>query len=50
MRKIVRCTCGIDLQSADESALIKLVQQHAKEAHELSLSNEQVRAMMEVEQ
>ena len=50
MSKIVRCTCGIELRSADETDLIGQVQRHAKEAHDLDLDDEQVRAMMEVEQ
>ncbi len=48
--KIVRCTCGIELRSADEAHLIAQVRRHAAEAHGLDLSDEQVRAMMEIEQ
>lgn len=50
MEKIVRCSCGIELRDRDEVHLIRQVQQHAKEAHDLDLSDEQVRAMMEVAQ
>ena len=50
MTKIVRCTCGVELRSADEADLIERVQEHAKAAHDLALSDEQVRAMMEIEQ
>ena len=48
--KVVRCTCGIELRGADEVHLIAEVQRHAADAHGLDLSDEQVRAMMEVEQ
>jgi hypothetical protein len=50
MTKVVRCTCGIELRDADEARLIAQVQRHAKEAHDLTLSDEQVRAMMEIDQ
>jgi hypothetical protein len=50
MTKVVRCACGLDLRDADETRLIARVQQHAKEAHDLDLNEEQVRAMMEIEQ
>ncbi|HUF27382.1 MAG TPA: DUF1059 domain-containing protein [Gemmatimonadaceae bacterium] len=50
MTKLVRCTCGVELRSPDERELIGQVQEHATEAHELQLSDEQVRAMMEVDQ
>ncbi len=50
MTKVVRCACGLDLRDADEENLIARVQQHAKEAHDLDLNDEQVRAMMEIEQ
>ena len=50
MRKVVRCMCGIELRSETESELIAMVQQHAHEAHDLTLDDEQVRAMMEIDQ
>ena len=50
MSKVVRCACGLNLRDADETRLIGRVQQHAKEAHDLDLNEEQVRAMMEIEQ
>ena len=48
--KVVRCTCGIELRGTDEAHLIREVQRHAAEAHGLDLNDEQVRAMMEIEQ
>jgi predicted small metal-binding protein len=50
MAKVVRCSCGVELRDQDESALIEQVQAHAREAHDLTLSDEQVRDMMEVDQ
>jgi predicted small metal-binding protein len=50
MTKVVRCACGLNLRDADEMRLIGRVQRHAKEAHDLDLNEEQVRAMMEIEQ
>jgi predicted small metal-binding protein len=50
MTKVVRCSCGINLRDGDEQKLIAQVQQHAREAHDLNLTEEQVRAMMEIEQ
>jgi predicted small metal-binding protein len=50
MTKIVRCLCGFELRDTDEARLIARMQQHAREAHGLELSDEQVRALMEIEQ
>ncbi len=48
--KVVRCTCGVELRDESDDALVETVQRHAREAHELELSREQVLAMMEIEQ
>jgi predicted small metal-binding protein len=50
MGKVVRCSCGVELRSQDEDELIRRVQEHARQAHDLALSEEQVRAMMEIDQ
>jgi hypothetical protein len=50
MRKIVRCSCGMQFQESDEGVLIALVRRHALEAHALELSDDQIRDLMEVEQ
>ena len=50
MRKIVRCACGMELSGENEAELIRLVQNHAQAAHELDLSADQVRDMMEIDQ
>jgi predicted small metal-binding protein len=48
--KAVHCTCGVEIRNQDETQLIRDVQKHASEAHNLTLSDEQVRAMMFIEQ
>lgn len=50
MRKIVRCSCGMQFQNEDEAQLIVLVRAHALEAHALELSDDQIRDLMEVDQ
>lgn len=50
MKRMVRCTCGVELRSGDENDLVGRVQRHATEAHDLPLNEEQVRAMMEIDQ
>jgi predicted small metal-binding protein len=48
--KVVRCSCGVEMRSRDEAELIRRVQEHAREVHDLALSEEQVRTMMEIDQ
>jgi predicted small metal-binding protein len=48
--KAVHCTCGVEIRNQDEAQLIRDVQKHASEAHNLTLNDEQVRAMMFIEQ
>lgn len=50
MRRIVRCSCGMQFQEEDETLLISLVRRHARDAHALELSDDQIRDLMEVEQ
>jgi predicted small metal-binding protein len=49
MRKVVRCSCGVEIRAEDERVLIARVQQHAREAHDLTLTDEQVLAMAEID-
>jgi predicted small metal-binding protein len=49
MNKVVRCSCGVEIRADDERDLIDQVQSHAKEAHDLTLNDEQVLAMAEIE-
>ena len=50
MRKIVRCSCGMQFQDEDETTLIDLVRRHARDAHALELSDDQIRDLMEIDQ
>ncbi len=50
MVRVVRCECGGVIREREESALIDAVKRHAWEAHQLRFSDEQVLAMMEIEQ
>jgi predicted small metal-binding protein len=48
--KVVRCSCGVEMRSRDEGELIRQVQAHAQDVHDVVLTAEQVRAMMEIDQ
>jgi predicted small metal-binding protein len=48
--KVVRCSCGVEMRGQDEGELIRRVQEHARDVHDVALSEEQVRAMMEIDQ
>lgn len=50
MGKVVRCTCGVEVRGEDDADLVLQVQQHAREAHDLTLSEQQVQGMMEIDQ
>ena len=47
--KVVRCSCGVEMRDQNEDQLIRQVQAHARDVHDLVLSEEQVRAMMEID-
>jgi predicted small metal-binding protein len=39
----------VEIRDSEEARLVRSVQKHAREAHGLEMSEEQVRAIMEVE-
>jgi predicted small metal-binding protein len=43
----VTCPCGGSIEADDEEGLVSQVQDHAKNAHDLDLSREQVLEMAE---
>jgi predicted small metal-binding protein len=45
MRKAIQCDCGWSVQSDDEDELIARAKEHAKEAHNMAASREQLLAM-----
>ena len=49
MTMVVRCSCGAELRGNDDDELIERVKAHALEAHDLVLTDDQIRDMMEVE-
>jgi predicted small metal-binding protein len=50
MDLIVRGACGYEIRAPNEPDLIRDTQIHAKDAHDMALTDEQVLAIMEVEQ
>ena len=46
--KKVSCDCGATILEKSDEALIQAVQRHAKDAHNMQLSREQVLSMAEV--
>ncbi len=50
MRKVVRCMCGVEIRGETDADLIERVQAHALDAHQITLRDEQVWSMMEIEQ
>ena len=45
MTKVIRCPCGMVVRARDEDALVAEAQTHAREAHAMDLTREQVLAM-----
>ena len=45
--KKVTCDCGKTMRGANDDELVSIVQQHAKEVHNMPLTREQVLAMAE---
>jgi predicted small metal-binding protein len=50
MGKVVRCSCGVEIRAANDRELIETVRAHARDAHGMELSDEQILAMAEIEQ
>lgn len=47
MAKQVSCDCGKVIREEGDEQLVKLVQKHAQEVHNMSMTREQVLAMAE---
>lgn len=45
--KQVSCDCGKTIRKSSDEALVSAVQEHAREAHEMDLTREQVLSMAE---
>ena len=50
MMRVVRCECGGEIRDAEESELIAATKRHAWDGHQMKLTDEQVVAMIEIEQ
>ncbi|HEX2172407.1 MAG TPA: DUF1059 domain-containing protein [Dehalococcoidia bacterium] len=50
MALIIRCACGYEIRAQSEAELIEATQTHAQAAHDMILTEEQVLAIMQVEQ
>jgi predicted small metal-binding protein len=45
MTKVIKCPCGTVVRARDEDSLVSQAQRHAREAHAMELTREQVLAM-----
>jgi predicted small metal-binding protein len=45
--KSVRCPCGFEVRSRDETEIIRVVRQHGTLIHGQDITDEQVRALIE---
>jgi len=49
MPKVINCPCGYVVRANSDTELIKLAQQHAKEAHGMALARDEALAMARLE-
>jgi predicted small metal-binding protein len=49
MAKKVQCDCGFVARAEDDDTLVDVVQQHAREVHDMDLTREQVLDMAKPE-
>lgn len=47
MTKVIKCDCGYVVRGSSDDELVQAAQAHAKEAHEMDLTAEQVLTMAE---
>jgi predicted small metal-binding protein len=45
MSKVIKCPCGTIVRARDEESLVMQAQKHARDAHAMDLTREQVLAM-----
>lgn len=48
-KKVINCPCGWSVNTEDEEELVRQVQQHAKEVHNMSPTRDEVMAMAQPE-
>ncbi len=49
MNKVIHCPCGFAIRAKDDEGLVALTQRHAKEAHDMDVTEEQALAMAKPE-
>lgn len=47
MTKVIKCDCGFVVQGKTDDELVKAARNHAKDVHEIDLTDEQILAMAE---
>lgn len=45
MTKVITCPCGYVVRGKDDKEIVAKAQRHAKQAHEMELTREQILAM-----
>jgi len=45
MTKVINCPCGVVLRAPTDDEVVRLAQQHAKEAHSMDVTREEALAM-----
>lgn len=45
MGKVINCPCGFVLRAPSDDEVVRLAQQHAKEAHSMDLTREEALSM-----
>jgi predicted small metal-binding protein len=47
MEKVISCSCGVAIRGTEDDDMVATARQHAKEVHDMELSQEQARGMIE---
>lgn len=45
MTKVVECECGFQARSEDEDELVRLIQAHSRDVHDMEMTRDQVLAI-----
>ena len=49
MAKVINCPCGLSVRAENDDELIRQVQQHAKDVHNMSPTRDEILAMAKPE-
>lgn len=47
MDKVINCSCGVAIRGTDDDVMVATAQTHAREVHDMDLSSDQARAMIQ---